>query len=99
VVLVSGKESCVHTAPNKACSRPPSARVGVRSNPCKRRGLQRSHPLQPAAANANRWALSRGKTIEQVSLLMINQPHSKRVFQENHHVFICLVFYPSTLLL
>jgi len=32
-------------APNKACSRPPLARVGVRSNPCKRCGLRWSHSL------------------------------------------------------
>lgn len=40
------------TLPNKACSRPPLAQVGVGKIPCNLVLLQMSRPLNTAAANA-----------------------------------------------
>ena len=50
-------------APNKACTRPPLAWVGVPSIPCNQVFLQKYLPLYLAAGNANRWADSLNKGV------------------------------------
>ena len=68
-----------HGAPNKACSRPPLARVGVGQIPCKVTFLQMSRPLHTAAANANRWVNENKNTLSPYKVMSLRHARNRNL--------------------